>query len=126
MKPKLTTNFNIILITAVICIVPFSLDGHVARQELKSMELRISLLSKDINDLKVQLTSEPDKPVTKADLITFYELNGYNNQISQLKLEEKMILLKHRSPSNIPFMIVSFMILLYLYYSVKKSGSLSI
>ncbi len=121
MKLNLTMKSSIIMIIFFVWFVPFLSEGHFVRQKLKSIEFEINLISNNINDLEKQFTSEPNSQVSKADLITFNELNKYNNKVSQLQLESKLELLNNIQ-SNTPLKIISLSILLYLYYSVKKIG----
>ncbi len=121
MKQNLNMKLSIIIVVFVIWFVPFSLDGRRVSQKLKSIEIEINLISNNINDLEKQFTSEPNRPVSKADLITFNELNNYNIRASQLLLESKMELLNNNQ-SNTPLMMFSFAILWYLFISVKKIG----
>ena len=101
-----------LLIAVIVVLVPFMLEGRRVQRYLKINRNRMDSISNQISDLKEQLGTEPNEPVTRADLIAFTELNNLNIQIAQLNIDGRMKILD-TSYLEVPFEAVSLFILFY-------------
>jgi hypothetical protein len=108
MRPNLKITLTLLVIVAAWFVMVMT-QNWSRRHTLDLNHKEIRLILDDIKDLEAKLTTDPDQPVARRDLLDWAKINAQQARIAQLRLENALALSQDNTdafPDFIPIVLL--------------------